>query len=348
MTTPTNQFNARSDQAALALKAGLKDRLGNPVQPRSVQVEADGQPARPLPPEGSYARQAIERARAEAEAAAALEQGGADPAAPIPPQAPPRQRQSPQPDGVQQHDQQPPVDDHDQSPRAQRRISELAQQLRTKEQELQQTLERHRQGEESLAAANAKLAAIEQQYQQLVSHNLESLDPETRAQVLADARITELMAGVERRLLQQFQPIMQTVNAQSVQAELARVAAKYPGFDLDVHGPLIEMFREKNPACSIEQAFRAVAEPEELIVGRQQQRATTAPPIVAPASSAATPRYVPQQITNPQPTAEEEVAELRQRAFQLANSEKPEDKRAKNSAFDDLIRARMFGGQRQR
>src|SRR5690242_3852666 len=64
----TNNFNARSDAAAHALKDQLSKQLGKEIPKRPVPVDADGQPARPLPPEGSYARMAIEQQRREAQA----------------------------------------------------------------------------------------------------------------------------------------------------------------------------------------------------------------------------------------------------------------------------------------
>lgn len=327
-TNQPSQFSARSDQAALALKARMKDRDGNPLQPRSVPVDADGQPARPLPPEGSYARQQIEAQRAAAAARM-------NPQEPVPTQPaannghePPRQ---PQPQPVEQPAQEV-------SPNAQRRFSELTATLRQREQALQQAEAKSRQLEESHAQLQARLQSVEQNYQKMIGQNLEALDPETRAAVMQDARLTELVAGLETRILQRIDPMLKTVRERTAQDDLSRLASKYPGFRLDTHLELIEIFREKNPNCSIEQAFRAIAEPEELALN--QERAPAIPPIANPSPGNAAPRYVPQ----PEPrrlTPEEEVEIDRQRAFELARSSKTEDRRHTGRAFDALIKSKL-------
>ena len=177
MATNPSQFNARSDNAALALKGQMRDRNGQPLQPRPVQVGADGQPARPLPPEGSYARQAIERQQAQAAARAN----------PQSPPSPSAEEQPPQPNGQPQPIEDPQVPDS--SPNAQRRFSELTSLLRQKDQELQQAKARSKQMEETATQTQARLEAVEQRFNQMVGQNLEALDPETRMQVLQDARI---------------------------------------------------------------------------------------------------------------------------------------------------------------
>lgn len=184
----------------------------------------------------------------------------------------------------------------------------------------------------------ARLQSVEQNYQKVIGQNLESLDPETRMAVLQDARMTELMAGIEARLMQRIDPMLKTVRERSAQDDLSRLASKYPGFRVDTHLELIEIFREKNPNCSIEQAFRAIAEPEELVLN--QDRAPAIPPIAMPSPGNAAPRYVPQ----PDPkrlTQEEEVELDRQRAFELARSSKTEDRRHTGRAFETLIKSKL-------
>lgn len=333
MTTPqqnNTQFNARADQAALALKGGMRDRNGQPLQPRQVQVDANGQPARPLPPEGSYARQAIERQRA----AAAARMNPQDDAGQLPPDA----GAPPQPQGLPPQNQEPLV--APESPNVQRRFSELSSLLRQKDQELQQALARSRQLEESQAQTQARLAAIEQNYNQMVNQNLDALDPDTRMQVLQDARIQEALAGLESRIMGRISPVLDGVRQRTLQADLTRLAERYPGFSAEIHLPLIEMFREKNPNCSVEQAFRAVAEPEELGVG--QARAPAIPPIAVPTPGNGAPRYVPTPDPN-KLTPEQEIEQDRQRAFALARSEKPEDRRQAGRAMDELLRRKLDG-----
>jgi hypothetical protein len=330
MANQPNQFNARSDAAAQALKATMKDaRTGEQVKPRGVPVDADGQPARPLPPEGSYARMAIERQRREAAA------NRPDLQHQLEQQPDVGQQTLPQGDPNAQQEQ-PQVADQ-LTPNVQRRFSELTQLIRQKDQELQQQLVTSKQLQESNAQTQKKLAEIEQRYQQLVQTNLETLDPDTRQQVLSDVRFQESMAEMESRLMAKFAPTIQSVANRAAQAELEAVAGKYTRFDLQVHGPLIEMFRERNPNCSVEQAFRAIAEPEELI-GNQNGRAAAIPPVAIPRNGNAAPRYVPAE---PKTTPEQELDQDRQRAFQLARSDKPEDKRFAGRAMDQFIKAKL-------
>ena len=336
MTQPSN-FSARADSAALALKGKLSEanrQLGRPeIQPRSVPVGPNGQPAAPLPPPGSYARQAIEQQRA----AAAQRQ-----AAQL--QTPQDLGQQPeeqlQPQGAVTGDQQP-QDQNQLSPNAQRRFSELTNTLRQKDQELQQALARSKALEETQAQTQARLAAIEARFNSVVNQNLDSLDPETRQQVLQEAAIAESAAQIEQRVMQRVAPIVDRVTTQAIQAELVAVSQRYPAFSAEVHGPLIEMFRKQNPNCTIEQAFRAVAEPDELAMGRQG-RAPAVPPIAIPQSVNSAPRYVPQP-QQPQRTEADEVEELRVRAFRLAQSTAPDDRRIAGKAMDAYM-AKKLGG----
>ena len=338
MTNPTN-FTARADNAALALKGQLSKQLGKEIPPRSVPVGPNGQVAPPLPPEGSYARQAIELQR---QAAAARPTQQLQTADDLNSQQSQSEHQAP-PQAPQQ-----PQEQQQLSPNAQRRFSELTATLRQKDQELQQALARSRQAEETLAQTQARSQAIEARFNNVVNQNLDSLDPETRQQVLHDAAIAESAARIEARVMQSVAPLVQRVTTQAVEAELGAVASKYPAFSAEVHGPLIEGFRSHNPNCTIEQAFRAVAEPEELVTGRQA-RAPAVPPIAIPQSNNSAPRYV-QPPAPPRTTPEQEIEADRQRAFRLANSTDPMDRRHAGRAMDDYIRRKLenkLPGQRR-
>ena len=290
-------------------------------------------------------RQAIEQKRAQdrEQAVQAAQRGGANHQARNQQQDPSQQDQGPVPDSQPMDDQQPPADDQQLSGNAQKRIRELSQTLRQKDQELQQAMTQLRAGQETQSQTKARLEALEAQYQHIIQQNLDSLDPETRAAVMTDAKIREGMAGIEQRLRSEIQSSLKPVREQSAQRDLHDVAIKYPGFDYEIHIPLIEAFRERNPHCSVEQAFRAVAEPEELL-GRRQVRAAEIPPTVAPGTAQSL-RYAPQA---PKTTPEEELQADRDRAFQLARSGKPEDRRAVGKAFDKLIASRInVPGQRR-
>lgn len=308
----------------------MKDRNGQPLQPRSVPVGSDGQPERPLPPVGSYARQFIERQRAET----AQQRASTNPQS----DAPPDEQPTPSPDEQPPAGQQPPADPQ-LTPNAQRRFGELAQTLRQKDQELQALAAKQKQLEDAAAADRARAEAAEARFQTVVQQNLEQLDPETRQRVMQEAQLEEGLARMESRLMSRIAPVLDATRTRFTQSDLERVAEKYPAFDLGVHGPLVEMFRERNPNCSVEQAFRAIAEPEELVTG--SGRASAPPPIANPAPGNGSPRYVPQHTQ--QTSIEQEVEEERKRAFELARTTNARDRRHVGPAFDRLIKAKLGG-----
>lgn len=323
-STPSN-FDARADNAALALRQTLL-RQGRELPERApVQVDANGKPPAPLPPEGSYARQAIEQRRRQQQVA-----------------LPPADQRAE--DGL--HEEPPPADPQDQvdpaaSPRADKRIQELVAQLRAKDQELQQAMEMGRRATETAQQYEQRLNAIEQQHQQLLQRNLDQLDPETRQKVLLDAQIAQATDNIEQRILGRLQPKLQSLESTAKQQELHALAQKYPGFDYQIHSKLIDQFRAANPRCSIEQAFRAVAEPEELGV-RQAARATAIPPIVPPGNGdLGSARYVPSQVTNPKPRQEDELAEESRRIAELRRSTDPAQQKLGMQMLEQHLRKRI-------
>lgn len=343
--TSNSNFSARADSAALALKGKLSETnrtLGRPeIQPRSVPVGPNGQPAPPLPPEGSYARQAIERQRQAAQSRQTQQLQ-------TPEDLNSQQGQHEQNGAAQGHQQSQDTNQGQLSPNAQRRISELSQLLRQKDQELQQAIARSQRSEETQAQTQARLQAIEARFNSVVNQNLDSLDPETRQQVLNDAAIAESAARIEQRVMQSVAPLVERVTTQAIEAELGAVAGKYPAFSAEIHGPLIETFRSRNQNCTIEQAFRAVAEPDELVMGRQG-RAPAVPPIAIPQSVNTAPRYVAPPAA-PQVTPEQVLEADRLRAFQLARSTDPLDRRQAGRAMDQYLASKLKGalpGQRR-
>ena len=126
-----------------------------------------------------------------------------------------------------------------------------------------------------------------------------------------------------------------------------QLSGKYPAFDVQIHGPLIEMFRGKNQHASVEQAFKAIAEPEELVV-RSAVPASAVPPIVAPGvGTPATSRYVTEPQSDPEQEMREEAAQIRK----LMESADPADHRTgqrlveKNLA--DRLGSKLPGAPRQ-
>ena len=312
-----SQFNQRADNAALALKGQMNQERGLNLQETKVVVGPDGQPPKPPPPEGSYARQAFDQQRAEQQVQAAqqmTQQGQQQPIGEQPlagtqeqaldgSQAPPLPQQA-----------QPPQAPEDQglSFNAQQRFAKLTNDLRDKDRDLQAVLEAQRTQQTTLAETQASLQALQQQHQQMLQANLENLDPETRMQVMQDARMQEHLHNFEQRILSHIQPQISGLQENRAHDDLMRLSQKYPRFDVQVHGPLIEIYRGKNQHSSVEQSFKAIAEPEELVT-RGAVPATAVPPAIAPrASIQGNPqsRYIPEPQSDPVQEMHEEAAQI--------------------------------------
>lgn len=338
-------FNQRSDSAALALKGDISRQLtaltGQQVALPSVQVPVNeqGQPVTPdqVPPEGSYARQQWEQqraARAQSDALAAHQR------------ATHPQGYDPQGHGAAQPEQQ--QEPEQTSQRAQERISTLVSQLRQKDQDYQSLESQLKQRDATAQELQAQLQAAQQHTQQLMEQHLENLDPETRAQVLMDARLRQAVTQSEQRILRALQPQLQVLQKRHEQTERGNLAGVYQGYDPMTHDHLIDEFRRHNPNCSIEQAFRAVATPEELSVGGARP-ANPPPPAVPPGNGAATPRYLPQQPQGQQDPVEQMRHDAAE-AAKLARSLDPEDQKRAMALFDQNLRDRLGGslpGQQQ-
>ena len=311
MTTPESHFNQRADNAGLALKAQLNQERGLDLRETKVEVGPDGQPPKPPPPEGSYARQAFDQQRAvqAQQSAQQMQQQG---------QQPPVGTQEQALDGSQapvlQQTAQPPQasEGPELTPRANERFAKLTQDLRDKDRELQAVLQQAQNNQTTLAETQSTLEALKQQHAQMLQANLDNLDPETRLQVMQDARMQETLANFEKRLLAHIQPQISGLQANRAHDELMELAGKYPAFDVQVHGPLIEMFRGKNQFTSVEQAFKAIAEPEELIP-RSSVAATAVPPVVVPRPSYQSnpqSRYIPEPQSDPEQEMRDEAAQI--------------------------------------
>lgn len=320
--TPSN-FDARADSAALALRQTLIGQGRQVAQNAPVEVGPDGRPPAKLPPEGSYMRQAMEARRAED-----VRPEPNPPSAQAPAQQPHTAGQSTQQSGDEP------------SPRAQRRIQELVDQLREKDEALQAAVQQSRMFGETLQQTQARLQAIEQQHQQMMQANLESLDPETRMQVLADAKMSEMFDKFEQRILGRIQPQLQQLSTKAVRDEMMSLADRYVAFDYDVHAPLIDRFRQRNPHCTVEQAFRAIAEPEELVT-RQSASAVAVPPVVAPGNgSLANVRFAPRQEPQ-QSNPEAELVDEARRIRKLRESSDPAEQKEGYRLVHEHLKRRL-------
>ena len=327
---PPSQFDARADNAALALRANLKGKGREMPDRAPVQVDANGKPPAPLPPQGSYARQALELEQRRQQAAQGQANGH-------PPQRAEDLAQDPAPE-----DQPPQPDAQPTSPRAEQRIQELVGQLRQKDAELAEAISMGKKATETATQFQQRLTALETEHQTMIQQNLDHLDPATRAEVLADARFSKRMDEMEQRIMGRLQPTLSHLTQTAVQQEMSALSQKYPGFNYHVHAPLIEQFRASNPRCSIEQAFRAVAEPEELGT-RSASRAQVVPPIVPPGNGdLGTARFTPQRRNEPRP--EDELVEESRRIAELRRSTDPAKQKEGMQLLDAHLKRRL-GGQ---
>lgn len=324
-----SQFEPRADNAALQLKAQLNQEQGLSLPSRQVEVGPDGKPPPPLPPEGSYARQAIEQQRAAAQQQSSQAMG-----------QPTQQQvlgQQPPAGTVEQAidgSQAPPLSVPGQPPqepgdpnfsvRANERFAKLSQDLREADRERQAAIAEVKELKASEAETKAMLEALRAQHQQMLQANLDNLDPETRMQVMQDARMQEYFASFKQDILNTLQPQIQGLQENRVHNELMALSEKYPRFDVQIHGPQIEMFRGKYPEVPIEQAYKAIAEPEELVTRGAASHAAV-PPILAPGGTApANTRYV----AEPQSDPEQEMREESLAWKKLLASADPADQRA--------------------
>jgi len=328
---PQSQFTARADNAALKLRQRLQQEGRQVADNAPVAVGPDGKPPAPPPPEGSYMSQIVQQQRAEdAHVLGDQPVAGTTEQMIDGSQAPPlAQGAQPTPEPGQEQ----------LSDNAQRRIRELIAELKAKEQENQQLLDLGRKQGETLAQMQQRMEMLSRQHEQLVQSNLEHLDPETRLQVMQDARIQEALSGMEQRIVSKLAPRLESIEKNNVQAEMMRLGEDYPAFDIQIHGPLIDMFRGKNPHCSIEQAFRAIAEPHELM-SRSVASAAAVPPVVPPGNMGQRPRYQPEPQAQ-QSDPEAELVEEAQRLKALRASSDPSEQKAGMNLVHEHLKRRL-------
>ncbi len=336
---PQSQFNAQADKAALALRQGLQQQGHRVPDQAPVEVGPDGKPPAPPPPPGSYMSQIIEQHRQQNQQVSteAMREPaiGDQPPAGTTEQAIDGSQAPRLPEG-------PPPQDATESasPRAEKRIKDLVDNLRLREQESQQAVSQLKERDATLAEMKAKLDGLQNQHEQLLQANLDHLDPETRMQVMQDARLQEALAGMEQRIMGNILPHLHTLESRNAHSEMMGLGEKYPAFDIQIHGPLVDMFRGKNPACTIEQAYRAIAESDDELQTRASASAAVIPPVVPPGSgSMQNVRYAPEPQAQSNPEAE--LVEEAQRIRQLRESLDPKERAEGLRLADVHLRKRL-------
>jgi len=322
-------FDQRADNAALELKkdisSALSKRFGKDIvlPETKVEVGPDGRPPAALPPANSYIGMARQLA---------AEQQAPAPSQELQQEAPPVQEAATE--TLQPQELDPQVSDN-----AQNRIRGLVTDLRDKDQALQTLQAEHSTSASTIEEMRAKFEALEGSYRTMIEQNLESMEPEVRESVIRDARMQEAIAASESRMMSFFKPQFERIVEKEAQSELTTVASKYAGFDYEIHPVLIDEFRKRNPACSVEMAFKAVADPEAL--GRSALPAHPVPPVIQPGSGGTVPKGIPSHTAKSDPEAE--LVDESRRAAKLARSNNPDDYKKAIRLYEQNIAGRLFG-----
>lgn len=319
-----SNLEQRADSAAEALKA----KMGLP----QTKVQA-GTYANQEPPQGSYAAQALQKQR-EAQQREQMQDLQRIPQNPTNPGEAPAQLPT---DAIASPPDAPPngavAEGQELSPRANERIAELARQRKDFEQRAaladaeRQRLTEHNQRLE------AEFQSLRDEYHKMLQANLDHLDPDDRARVMAEANARQVAESVEQRILEKMKPIMDSIQQNNFQMELQRLAARYPSFDVDAHAQDIEAFISRNPSLTVEQAFRALASDEEL----QTTPASQVPHVVDPRGTRGT-----SHIAEPPPKDPDlDLVEERNQWKDLARSRSPDDQRQASRMLHDHLKKRL-------
>lgn len=326
--TDQSRFNERADAAARALKA----QMG--LQPSPVP---DGQPLAEPPP-GSYA--ALQRAQQAIQEHAEHVTGS-------PAESPVRGSETGEVATPTEPEQ--PVDAADVGPDGKHvafkdhpiytRFAEVSREATARRKELEDLRNQYERERGERDALKRRFEALEREHNEFLQGNLDSLDPDKRAQVLMEARMRSELVRMEEKIQGTLQPHLQALWRESRFREVERLAARYPHYDAEKHQPLIDLFQERNPASTMEMAFKAIADPEELHLNGAPAQSPTPPSVVVPSSRNSQPRFLPDQ------SGSDELAELRRgaaRVRELGLSEKPADRSASMTEAARSIRDRYL------
>jgi hypothetical protein len=173
-----------------------------------------------------------------------------------------------------------------------------------------------------------------------VNEQLDDLTPEDRALVMQDARVREMLAEHEKKVLQRVEGPLQEMREREFQRELVRLAQKYPGYNHDIHSEQVRGFMEKNQSTTPEQAFRAIAADDVLFIRPVSQATEERPQFIPPKGTAGTENYVPPPKEDPDENLRKKTREV----HKLARVTDPDAQREHRKALDGLVRERLFGG----
>lgn len=226
---------------------------------------------------------------------------------------------------------------------AMRRFSELSGQLRERERVVSELQQRDAEREREAANLRSEVESLRQEQQrlaaerqQLIDQNLDSLDPETRAIVLNRAEMQRMLAEQRRELTAEFRAQFDQLHRRNAEDDYLALSSKFELFDIGVHKPLIETFRRQNPNASVEQAYKAIAEPEALVL-RAPAHAPSVPLVLAPGPGPTAEHLVPR----PAPNRDDAMRADARKAREMMASADPRDHRDGIRLFEKNIRERL-------
>lgn len=334
---PVNDFNARADAAM----RGMKANMGLPSTPVPDGSSSQGQ----APPPGSYAEMLLKQRQAQmAQETPSLGRNTVEMEEPVPQSDTGGVAPSSQP----VHEGSPDVGEDGKSVPFEKhpiygRFAEVSRERTQFKRQLEQLEQDRGKFSSENEALKQRLAQLETQHQQLMTQHMDNLPPEDRAALVARMEVEQGLQRVEQRMNERFQPLVRSLDEERKHRELEGLARRYPAFDFDKHLPLIETFREVNPICSMEHAFRAVAEDHELLSNGQPARRVP-PPVVVPGGSTTS----KMDAHPPQEKEEQNLVDGARAVGALSRSQNPEDRAQTMDAAAASIASRYRPGWDQR
>jgi hypothetical protein len=310
------------DKADAAVRR-LKDQMGLKHSPAS-----DRQPSNEPPP-GSYAAQLIAKQREEAQLRFSTGESETGEVAPPDPEGDDAgQVQEVGEDGKPVQFNKHPIYD---------RFKAVTAEARERKERIQKLEQDQAKRDLEYQKLQEQLQALQEQHSQVLQQNLEHLEPEQRTQVLLDARLRSMEQEIARRVDDRLRPALQMIRTQARGQEIEAVIHRYPRFDPDKHIELIEMVQAQNPGLTVEMAFKAVADPDELVTNGQSVVASP-PPVVPPGRDGmGQPRYIRQTEDRG-----DKLREGAQRVREIAASNDPRSRTGALRAAAQSIKDRLL------
>lgn len=318
-----------ADSAAAALKA----KMGLPSTPVRNAAYHNQEP-----PPGSYAAMAQQQNQQNQMNQEAVQDLQRIPVNPTNPGEPPQTPQVAVADpGVGQPPTVPPQVEPEPSARAEARIAELARQRREYEQRASAAEARSQELQQTIEALNSQQQQLQQQMQEMMQANLDHLDPEARAQVMAQASARQAADELKRIVMSEVQPIAEQLKMTNTQLEITQLASRYTDFDYEKHYDKVIAMKKANPNLSIEQAFHVVRADQ----ADGAPSASSVPPVLSPRGARGSEHIAEPPPKDPDLALREERDEWRR----LARSGNPEERKQADRMLQEHLKNMGLGGR---